>query len=147
MTLLIAILLFILLVSIFFPVKSLRAMMVRRRLLLAEQSERVKRKGMLELCTPYVTSLLTLFNIRISNEKRAEISERLIQAGYEETMSPEHFITFKVLALVGGLLYALLFGLKNPLFFVLLPLIAWLAYKVPTIWLNQRIRHRQEQIR
>src|SRR5690625_3504225 len=102
MELIIAILLFILLVSLFFPTKSLRAMMVRRRLLLAEEAERVNRRGMLEVCTPYVTSLLTLFNIRISHEKREKMEERLIQAGYEESMSPEHFITFKVLALSAG---------------------------------------------
>lgn len=147
MELIISILAFVLIISLFFPVKSLRAVMVRKRLLLTEEAERVRRKGILERSTPYVISLFTLFNIRISNEKRELINERLIHAGYEEKMSTDHFITFKTLGAVTGLLYSLLIGSQNHLFLLTAPIVAWLGFQVPTIWLNQRIRIRQDQIR
>ncbi len=143
----IAISVFIFVAAVFFPAKSLRAMMVRKRLLSVEEAERIKRKGILETCTPYVISLFTLFNIRISHEKREQMNERLIYAGYEDKMSTDHFITFKVLSAVGGLLYGLLIGSKNPVFLYLAPAISWLAFQVPMIWLNQRTRVRQDQIR
>lgn len=122
-------------------------MMMRKRLLLTEETERIKRKGILERCTPYVISLFTLFNIRISNEKREQIQERLIHAGYEEKMSSDHFITFQTLAAVTGFFYTLLIGSQNHLLLLTFPLVTWLGFQVPTIWLNQRIRVRQEQIR
>ena len=75
------------------------------------------------------------------------INERLIHAGYEEKMSTDHFITFKTLGAVTGLLYSLLIGSQNHLFLLTAPIVAWLGFQVPTIWLNQRIRIRQDQIR
>ncbi|NEU30503.1 type II secretion system F family protein [bacterium LRH843] len=147
MELAISIFVFIFIIAVCFPAKSLRAMMVRKRLLMKEQGERVKRKGILEQCTPYVISLFTLFNIRLSHAKREQINERLIHAGYEEKMSIDHFITFKTLSAAAGFIYALTLGMQNQLMLFMAPIIAWLGFQIPNIWLNQRIRVRQDQIR
>lgn len=147
MELFISILVFIFIVSLFFPVKLLRALMVRKKLLLAKEEERINRKGFLERCTPYVISLYAMLNIRISNEKREEINEKLINAGYEEKMSTDHFITFQTIGAVTGLCYGLLLGSQNSLFLFIAPITFWVGFKVPNIWLKQRIRVRQDQIR
>ncbi len=143
----IAILVFIFVTALLFPTKLLRAMTLRRKLLQTDRSERVRRKGILETFTPYVMNMLTLFHLHLSNEKRRQIQENLIYAGYEDKMSVDHFMTFKVLSAFGGVIYALVLGLNNRLFLLLAPVIAILAFQIPTIWLRERTRVRQEQIR
>lgn len=143
----IAILVFICITALFFPTKMFRAMTLRRKLLAQEESDRVKRKGILKTCTPYVMNLLTIFHLHISDEKRQQLQESLIYAGYEEKMSVDHFVTFQVLSAFGGFLYAILLGSKNIMLLVLAPLIALLAFQVPTIWLKERTKVRQDQIR
>ncbi len=141
--------LFVLIIVVFFPVKSLRALSMRKRLLAAEELSQVKRKGILERFTPYVISFFTAVNVHISYEKRELIQSRLIRAGYEEKMSVDHFITFRVLSGIGTALYFLFLGLisENLLLIFLTFAGPVIGYKIPDIWLKQRIRLRQEKIR
>ncbi|WP_096439404.1 type II secretion system F family protein [Alteribacter populi] len=148
MELIIAFFIFIFIVALLFPSKSFRAMMMRKRLLAPKQGERVKRKGILETSTPIVLAGMTLLNIRVSHEKREAIVDRLQRAGYEERMSVDHFITFKVLCGFGAAAYFLFLGAAGDHFLFFFALIApVLGFSLPDFWLKQRVKARQEKIR
>ncbi|SFP85512.1 type II secretion system F family protein [Salibacterium halotolerans] len=149
MKLVISVLVFLVLILIFFPAASIRAMILRKKLMKESPEEKVRRKGILERFNPLVQSLMLALNIRISHQKKEFLQSRLNRAGYQEKMSVDHFITFKVLSAATAAVYFLFLGGVggNPTMFFLAAGFLPLGYKIPDVWLSGRIKARQEKIR
>ncbi|MFZ4452912.1 type II secretion system F family protein [Salibacterium aidingense] len=149
MELVISVLVFLVLSLIFFPAASLRAILLRKKLMKAAPEEKVQRKGILERFTPLVQSMRLALNIRLTHQKKAWLQSKLNRAGYQDRMSVDHFVTFKVLSAATGAVYFLFLGAVsgNATMLFLAAAALPLGYKIPDVWLSGRIKARQEKIR
>ena len=107
-------------------------------------SERKSIPILFRLFLPFAPNVYPLLRSNIFAPMLAETRDRLLMAGYEQTMSAEHFMAARVLMFISGVVFTLLaLSAKQPSLALLCVLILILY---PSAWLKSQIRKRHLSI-
>lgn len=149
MPLLIALSVFMFTLLIFIPANWLEENIVRRRLINVPKTAGAKAKFSITRLTPVVTNVMSLLNIKITQEKRRQMGKNIELAGEEDRFTVEDFMALKVLLGLFLPIYLLTLWLisKNTMLLYLAVFTVPIGYLVPDQWIKSKLRQRQAKIK
>jgi|SRR5690625_4843855 len=149
MPLLIAISVFIFVILVFTPATFIEENIVRRRLINVPKLSNTKARFSITRLTPVIINTMSLFNLKITQERRRKINENLELAGQEQRFTVEDFVSLKILLGLLFPLYLIFLWLinQNSMLLYLAMFTVPIGYFAPDQWIKSKLKQRQTIIK
>jgi len=149
MPLLIAISVFIFVILVFTPATFIEENIVRRRLINVPKLSNTKARFSITRLTPVIINTMSLFNLKITQERRRKINENLELAGQEQRFTVEDFVSLKILLGLLFPLYLIFLWLinQNTMLLYLAMFTVPIGYFAPDQWIKSKLKQRQTIIK